>query len=222
MRHRPSTSRDTVAVMYRAPPPEPRPLVSPRGWVAIGVVAAVLVAVGIVLYSRPHVFAGTPVDPPSPAPDLSSLTLHTGEIADLDRFEGDVILLTFAYTHCPDVCPRALTLLARTLEELADRAADTEVMVVGIDPGRDGPRDLARYVTAFDARFLAAVGTEAEVRAVAEDYGVLVRRIPVENGYVFEQTATIVAVGPSGNLRLFYSLDVDPQALADDVRELLP
>ena len=195
---------------------------SPRGWVVIGVVAAVLVAVGIVLWSRPHTFAGTPVDPPAPAPDLSSLTLHTGEVADLDRFDGDVILLTFAYTHCPDVCPRALTLLARTMDELADRAADVEVMVVGIDPGRDGPRDLARYVTSFDPRFLAAVGTEAQVRAVAEDYGVLVRRIPTEGGYVFEQTPTIGVIGPSGDLRLFVSLDVDPEALADDVRELLP
>lgn len=222
MRDGPLITPDTVSVMHRTPPPEPRPLVTPRGWLVMGVVAALLVTIGIVLWSRPHTFAGTPVDPPSPAPDLSSLTLHTGEIADLERFEGSVILLSFAYTHCPDVCPRALTLLAGTMDELDDRAADVDVMVVGIDPERDGPRDLGRYVTSFDPRFLGAVGTEAEVRSVAEDFGVLVRRIPIEGGYVFEQSATIAVIGPSGDLRLFVGLDVAPEALADDVRELLP
>lgn len=207
--------------MQRTPSPEPGPLLSARGWAVAVLVAAVVLVSGVMLWSRPHGFAGTPVDPPGRAPNLSSLTLHTGEAADLERFAGNVILLTFAYTRCPDVCPRALTLLSETMDELADRTAQVEVIVVGIDPGRDGPRDLARYVTAFDPRFLGAVGTEQEVRAVAGDYGVLVRRIPAGDGYIYEQTATIAVIGPGGDLRFFYSLDVDPGALADDVRELL-
>jgi protein SCO1/2 len=213
---------DTVPPMQRTQSLEPRPLVSARGRIVITAVVAVLVVSGMILWSRPHEFAGTPVDPPGPAPDLSSLTLHTGEVADIERFAGNVILVTFAYTRCPDVCPGMLSLLAGAMDALGDRTADVEVIVVGIDPERDGPRDLARYVTAFDPRFLAAVGTERDVRAVAGDYGVFLRRIPTADGYVFEQTATVAAIGPNGDLRLFYSPDVDPDALAEDVRELLP
>ena len=80
-------------------------------------ILAGLVATPFVLAQfRPHAWAGTRLPAGTEAPSLSALTLDDGSVADLSRYEGDVVLVFFGYTFCPDVCPLTLSVAAEAVE----------------------------------------------------------------------------------------------------------
>jgi cytochrome oxidase Cu insertion factor (SCO1/SenC/PrrC family) len=119
----------------------------------------------------PPAFAGTAIDPPIPAEDFA-LPDHRGGTFRLDGAEGKVVVLTFLYTSCLDVCPLVGIKLREAYELLGEDAARVDWVAVSSDPERDTQERAADYSRAlgmFD-RWHYLVGTTAELRPVWEAY----------------------------------------------------
>lgn len=198
---------------------------SPRRLLAVVVVAVtgLVVGYGAVEWLRPHTFSGTVLQSPTAAPPLTGLTVHTGEPADLSEFRGEVVLLYFGYTNCPDICPATLSNAARAIDAMGPAGEDVELLMVTVDPARDDPRTLGDYVGHFHPRFLGVHGSEEELRTAASQYGVVFRKAEGSEatGYLVDHTVSLMAIDPEGFLRVVYPVDVPPAELAADLEELL-
>ncbi|MBD5632874.1 MAG: SCO family protein [Candidatus Eremiobacteraeota bacterium] len=157
-------------------------------------------------------FAGTPVDPPKPAADFT-LTDAGGHPAHLVIAGQPLEFLFFGYTHCPDECPLAMASLGRAYRKLSPpERADTRVVFVTVDPARDTPSVVRRYVTGFDQDFIGLTGSSEQLARVRAAYGVQID----SNTKEIAHGDAIYAIDAHGNVVLIYPPDVAPKALAAD------
>ena len=111
------------------------------------------------------------------------LTDHHGAKRTVGDFRGQVVMLFFGYTGCPDMCPTTLALLAATMKELGTDAEHVQGLFMTVDPKRDTPPLLAQYVPAFYPTFLGLYGDEAATeRSVREFKGYYHTNPPNERG----------------------------------------
>ena len=209
--------------------PEPRPTPTRRRlWPrrAALVVATVLafVAVGWIglRWLRPHPYSGTVLQAPAAAPSLDGLVDSAGAPVDLAAFRGDLVLVYFGYTHCPDVCPTTLSQVDRALDRLGADAERVQVMLISVDPARDDPAMLGEYARSFDPTFIGATGPIDDVERIASTYGVyFAAEDAVGDTYDVDHSATLMGIDPDGHLRIIWPALLDVDALAADIRELL-
>jgi len=154
----------------------------------------------------------------------SSLKLRDGQGRErsLADFSGKVVVVAFGYTHCPDVCPMTLANLANARRKLGKEGDQVQVLFVSVDPKRDTPELLARYVTAFDPTFIGLGGKPDDVQRTVKDFKLYVEERPLGNGdYSVDHSAQIFAYDRKGNLRLVIPQTSAPDAIASDLRVLL-
>jgi len=149
---------------------------------------------------------------------------HHGKRRTLADFRGKVVMLFFGFTHCPDVCPTALATLAQARRLLGEDAAKVQGLFVTVDPERDTPEILSKYVTAFEPSFLGLYGDAAATEAAAKEFKIYFRaQKPDANGaYGVDHSGQMYVMDPQGRLRLFIrSHDAAPEAIAHDLRLLI-
>ena len=138
---------------------------------AVGAAAVFGVVVGLfvvpLLVDEPHEFAGTVLSNPQPAPEFI-LTADTGDRVSLESYRGQVVLMYFGYTFCPDICPASLAELAKAADQLGERANEVQVVMVSVDPARDTPEALNEYMDYFDPGFVGLTGSDSLIAAVAD------------------------------------------------------
>ena len=88
-------------------------------------------------------------------------------------FPGKYLVVYFGYTKCPDICPATLNTMAASLGRLGRKADLVQPLFITIDPARDTPAQLHRFVTAFSTRLIGLSGTQAELEKVADAYHVV-------------------------------------------------
>jgi len=88
-----------------------------------------------------------------------TLTDGDGKPFSLSDLKGKVVILSFGYTHCPDVCPTELLTYSDTLKQLGDQAKDVKVVFVSIDPERDTPEVIGKYAKQFNPDFIGLTAT---------------------------------------------------------------
>ncbi|UUZ63195.1 SCO family protein [Polaromonas sp. P1-6] len=98
------------------------------------------------------------------------LTGHNGQPRSLADFRGKVVMLFFGFTHCPDVCPTTMAGMARVVDKLGPDGQRVQGLFVTVDPERDTPQALARYVTGFHPSFLGLYGDEGGTAALAKEF----------------------------------------------------
>ncbi|MFG5119430.1 SCO family protein [Methylorubrum sp. POS3] len=91
-------------------------------------------------------------------------------------FRGKLVLLTFGYTGCPDVCPTDLMAIAQALNLLGEAGAAIQPVFVTLDPARDTPAVLAEFVPSFHPRLVGLTGSEAAIGRAADAFKVFYRR----------------------------------------------
>mgnify|MGYP001815431959 CR=1 FL=1 len=170
---------------------------------------------------KPHFYHGTVMQAPTRAPDMEGLVFADGTAVDMGDFRGDVVLIYFGYTHCPDVCPTTLNKAARALEQVGDDDR-VHVMMVSVDPARDDLASLGQYVTSFGEGFLGATGEMSDIERVATEYGVFFARgDDTDGGYDVDHTASLLGIDTDGRLRIVWPTTVEVDDLAADLDELL-
>jgi protein SCO1/2 len=151
------------------------------------------------------------------------LTDHHGKLRRLEDFRGKAVVLFFGFTHCPDVCPTTLADMAIAMRQLGAEADRVQVLMVTVDPERDTREVLAKYVPAFDPRFLGLYGDLEATRRAAKEFKIYFEKRPgnTPGEYTLDHSAQSYVIDPQGQLRLFVRQDRIAEDLAPDLRTLL-
>ncbi|WP_018183152.1 SCO family protein [Kaistia granuli] len=127
------------------------------------------------------------------------LTRGDGKQVTEADFLGKPTAIFFGFTFCPEVCPTTLYELSGLIKELGPKAEKMNFAFVSVDWGRDGPKELASYTSAFDSHIQGLSGNEAEINAVTKAYRVYYKRVPVEGGnYTIDHTASVYLMDKDG------------------------
>ncbi|MGH8680226.1 MAG: SCO family protein [Burkholderiales bacterium] len=151
------------------------------------------------------------------------LTDHTGRTQTLADFKGKVTVVSFGFTRCPDVCPTTLAELKLVKEKLGKDGERLQVLFVTVDPERDSPELLAKYVPAFDPSFLGLYGDADATARTAKEFRVFYQKVPGSSpdNYSVDHTAASYVYDPQGRLRLFVKYGRGAEPLVHDVKRLL-
>jgi protein SCO1 len=168
--------------------------------------------------------AGTPIDPPKALSDFTLASSQGGKPLSLSALRGKPLLLYFGYTFCPDACPTTLSEFIRVKKDLGSRGDQLAVLMVSVDPERDTPTVLARYLTAFDPSFIGMTGDDATLRRIGGEYGLFYQRHAAGGssaGYLMDHSASAYLIDRHGQLRVVYSYGTPHAVIAPDVERLL-
>jgi protein SCO1 len=152
-----------------------------------------------------------------------ALTGHDGKPRSLADFRGKLVVLSFGYTHCPDICPTTLADVAAVMKQLGPDAARVQVLFVTVDPERDTPDILANYVTAFDSSFIGLSGDAAAAQRAAKEFKIFYekRQGGAPGAYTVDHSGQSYVLDAQGRMRLFVRHERIAQDLAEDLRTLL-
>ena len=149
------------------------------------------------------------------------LTDHTGRERKLEDFRGKAVVVSFGFTHCPDVCPTTLADLAQAINSLGPDGEKVQVLFVTVDPERDTRETLAKYVAAFDPRFLGMYGDAAATQRTAKEFKVYYEKRKTGDSYSVDHSGQSYVIDPQGRLRLFVRHDRIGSDLPEDLKTLL-
>jgi len=166
---------------------------------------------------------------PDPKPLTAfALTDHKNRVFDLASLKGKWSFLFFGFTHCPDVCPTTLAVLARARDSIAKNtvgAADIQFVFISVDPNRDSASKLGQYVGYFDAAFLGVTGDNAQISNLAGQLGAAYRVAiaPGVENYPVYHAAAVFLLDPRARYHAVFSPPHDAEAISKRfkvVREL--
>jgi protein SCO1/2 len=153
---------------------------------------------------------------------------QNGKPFRLSQLRGKAVLFSFGFTHCPNVCPTTLSDLAKVNRALPEKERQkVQVVFVSVDPRRDQPDVMKKYVPYFDESFIGLTGTEAQIAEVAKAYGAFyeIAQNPGENqdNYSVNHSAFTYLITPSGKWKLIYNFDQlgDAKQMAHDIEQVL-
>lgn len=201
-------------------------------WRVLTVAIVLLVAVGLsVLFGvKQHAqqgFFGMRLFPLKTAYDFK-LSGANGAQVSLDQFQGKAVLFLFGFTHCANICPTSLTNLSDVYQALTpEERKQVQVVFISVDPNRDTPQTLEKYVTSFDSSFLGLTGTkpaiDQTVLAYGGSYEMVAGPANQPNDYSVNHSAYTYLVNPSGKLELLYGDEklADVQRMVADIRSVL-
>lgn len=187
------------------------------------------VALGFILLATSPAAAQQPAlksgvfDPPRAAPEFS-LSSSAGDEFKLIRQRGKVVVLGFGFSHCPDVCPVTLSVLAQMRRQLGEPGDQVQVVYVTVDPERDTPARLREYLALFDRSFIGVTGAPEQLKALREAYGIMASRAEnkdVEGGYVVHHSSYVYLIDRAGLLRALVPYGTNAGDIAHDVKILL-
>lgn len=149
------------------------------------------------------------------------LTDATGAARSLADFRGKVVVLFFGYTHCPEVCPTTLADLAQVMRQLGPDAAKVQVLFVTLDPERDTPQVLAKYVPSFDPSFLGLYGDAEATAQAAKVFSVNYEKHAEKSGYTLDHSDGTYLIGINGKAVLMSPYGQRAELLVQDIKLLL-
>lgn len=152
-----------------------------------------------------------------------TLTNHQGQPASLADYRGQVVLVYFGYTFCPDVCPMTLTEVDKALELLGNKASEVQMVMISVDPERDTPAVLANHLSNFNPSFVGMTGTPDEIASAAMPFGVFYEKHEgtAATGYLVDHTASVMVLDREGRLRLLIPFETPAEDIAADLRQLI-
>lgn len=154
---------------------------------------------------------------------LDGFTDHRGSLLASADFRGNVIVVFFGYTQCPDICPTTLTTMKEAMRQLGPDSDRVRVLFVTVDPERDTQAVLAEYVPWFDPRFIGLRADPETTRAAAHSFKVFYAKAAggTTLGYNIDHTAESYAYDPQGRLRLKIAHGATAQHISEDLSKLL-
>jgi protein SCO1/2 len=199
--------------------------------IGLAAVVAIVAIAGGMLLSRmlldrsggPVLAKATLLEPARPLPPLSFID-EQGQPFGPERLRGHWSILFFGFTHCPDVCPTTLALLAQVEKQLTDLPTEQrpQIILMSVDPQRDKPAQLARYVKSFSPSFTGVTGEQEAMHEFALKLGVpvAITQLP-GGGYTVDHSAAIFVIDPSGALRALSSTPHNVPIIASDYRSIV-
>jgi protein SCO1/2 len=138
-------------------------------------------------------------------------------------YRGHWLLVYFGYTSCPDSCPTALVAITTALKALGPDADKIRPLFISVDPQRDTPEVIGRYVGSFDSRIVGLTGTQKQIDGVTQAYGAYVAARPAPTGGLplFDHSIYIYLMSPQGTFVRAFDTDWSGARIAAAVREAI-
>jgi protein SCO1/2 len=156
------------------------------------------------------------LQPPAPSPDFA-LRDSTGNLVRLSQYRGKAVLLTFIYTHCPDVCPLIVAQLHNALLRLGPQSSKVQIVAVSVDPRGDTPKTVKAFLAKHDmtGRMEYLIGSLKQLAPVWKPYGIEVQATPErrEVGH----TGIVYGITAGGKRRALYPSNLQPDWIVHDV-----
>jgi protein SCO1 len=165
-----------------------------------------------------HFEAAAVLDPPKQAPPLA-LHNYLGQTVNIDSYRGKVVLVTFLYTTCPDICPLITSDLRVALNEMGPaKAAKVQIIAVSVDPRVDTPKAVAAFLARHEmtGRMQYLIGTPKELGRVWEAWGVGSQQ-DLEQPQFVNHTGIVYGITASGKRLTAYDPEFKPSEIVHDV-----
>jgi protein SCO1 len=204
---------------------------SNRYWVSVGAIALAAAIAGVYvarLFNQPAVpslEAGTSFPAPRALTPFDLVDTR-GAPASPAALRGHPTLVFFGFTHCPDVCPTTLAVLTNVQKRAAERDPGLralKIALITVDPERDTPELLGRYVASFGGDIIGLTGPAPEIVNATKSFGVASSRVDMPGGnYTVDHSATVFALDSQARLVAVFTPPFDADALVRDIARLKP
>jgi len=199
------------------------------------VIVAVLSLTGFYIYQLMYGgknFRGEVMPQPIHAKDFTLINQYNENVS-LSKYDGKIIVLSFVYTHCPDVCPAIVMELNKAHDELIKRGVDKDVVFifVSVDPDRDTPEAFREWAKSLHAEdFIYLTGSNDAVAKVWRDYGIYVEisnessGMPMHQGhegYIVTHTAIVYLIDRNLNIRVTFEGPPPSWSYEDVINDIL-
>ena len=146
-----------------------------------------------------------------------------GQVRTLADFKGQVVVVFFGFTQCPDFCPTTLSEWVQVKKALGENGKRLQAVFITVDPERDTPEVLKDYMANFDPTFLALVPTIDALPALAKNFKIYFKKVPgpTPTSYTMDHQAGTYIYDTEGRLRLYARYGLGPAAMAEDIGKLL-
>ena len=191
----------------------------PIATTVVGCLALVAVVLGMLVYSvtrTPTLSAGELRElgvfilPEPRAIETFSLVTARGDAFKLNDLRGRWSFVFFGFTHCPDICPTTLAVMAEAERQLGERPGSDAAyhgVMVSVDPQRDQGAVLADYVGAFSPSFTGVTGNRQDIGEFARQVNVAFVKVPTpDGGYSVDHSGQIVIINPQGQYHGFIKM----------------
>ncbi|MGA9874303.1 MAG: SCO family protein, partial [Solirubrobacteraceae bacterium] len=163
-------------------------------------------------------YDGSVLTPTSAAPPLS-LHNYKGEAVNIDQYRGKAVLVTFLYTHCPDICPLIASNL-RVAQNLmgSSESSKAQIIAVSVDPRGDTPKTVAAFLAdhGMTGRMQYLIGSARELAPVWKAWGVGSQQDASQPQFI-NHTGLVYGVSASGKRTTVYAAEFAPKEIAHDV-----
>ena len=153
-----------------------------------------------------------------------TLQSSRNHLASLKDYHGQVVVMFFGYTACPDTCSITMAVLKQVIEKLGKRMDQVQPLFITVDPKRDTPEQMKNYLSFFHPNFIGLTGTKEEILEVAENYGSAYMKNPTidsEFSYLMIHTGYVYLIDQSGQVRAIYPKNTEVKQIVHDIYGLL-
>lgn len=138
-----------------------------------------------------------------------------------EQLRGNWSVLFAGFTHCPDICPSTLALLASAQKRAGISPDRLRTVFVSVDPERDTPEILAEYLAYFNSEWIALTGEKEELDRLMGSLEMAYVRMPMGNGeYTMDHSTALVLIDPQGRMRGYFTAPLDAAELAEDLEKI--
>lgn len=143
-----------------------------------------------------------------------------GRPVDQDVLKGKWSAVFFGYTNCPDACPTTLFALGQAEKQLGAKANDFQTVFISVDPARDTPAQMAKYLSneAFPRHAVGLTGADAEVAQAAKAYKVYYAKAGTGADYTVNHTSFSYLMTPKGRFACVIPYNTPPDQIAAHVK----
>jgi protein SCO1/2 len=179
-------------------------------------VAAASIACG----TQPPALAGTDLGS-GEAPGFTLTDGRTAAPLALSSLRGKVVVISFLYTRCPDICPLTAEHFRVAQDELGDDAADVVFLAVSTDPANDTPKAVQEFSRdhRLDRSWHYLIGSRAQLASVWSAYGIVAT--PDPDAPTITHTDAVYLIDRQGRERVLLRTDALGESLLHDLRILL-
>jgi protein SCO1/2 len=139
-------------------------------------------------------------------------------------FRGKYMMVFFGFTHCPDICPAELQMMAAALDELGPKANEIIPIFITLDPERDTPMVVSDYVTNFSPRFVGLTGSSEQIAAAAKAYRVVYSKFQQDKSssdYSIDHSAFVYLMGKDGEYITHFAYGTPLSQMTETLRRYL-
>lgn len=155
----------------------------------------------------------------------SSLKDTNNQEIVLGKIPGKLKLVYFGFSHCPDMCPRALLDMSAAVQELGSLGKDLTPIFISVDPERDSPELLSKYIKQFPGkRLIALTGDKSRLDSLQSAFGAISKKVSapqLEGGYTVDHTVFLYVVDEQNRIIATYPGNTDGKILAKEIRRFL-